>query len=142
MTTRRRRTEKAYEHHRKSTKPSTCNFCRFHIGDGEVVREAKHFWIVENIFGYDLWDGLDVNEHLMVVPKAHKDSIAHFSPIELKEYAILLAEYEKDGYSIYARAPQNKSKTIPHQHTHFMRLGSSSKNMYLFLRKPYLLWFR
>lgn len=142
MTTRRRSVEKAYEKHRANTKPRACNFCAFHTDDGQVTREAKHFWIVKNIFGYDIWDSLDVHEHLMIVPKKHKDSLAHFSPAELKEYSELLAEYESDGYSIYSRAPQNKAKTIPHQHTHFLKLGSQTKTMYLFLRKPYLLWYR
>lgn len=140
MTFRSREAEIAYKKHRKSNASKGCPFCHFYFGDGEVVRETKHFWIAKNIFGYSIWEGLNVLDHLLITPKEHCDSLHHFTPAELKEYAELVAEYDEAGYSTYTRSFRNISKSIPHQHTHLMKLGRRHAKVSIYLQKPYVLW--
>lgn len=142
MTTRKISNEKKYIKFRKQNKVDGCNFCKFITGDGQVVHEFNHFWLVKNIFGYDVWDSFDVIDHLMLVPKKHTESISNLSDEAMLEYAKILSKYEKDGYSIYARSMQNVGKTVPHQHTHLLKLGTKQKSIYLFIRKPYILLYK
>lgn len=134
---RKRKNEKQYIQHRAG-KTNECDFCEFDISMDQVRKEYKHFWIVKNLFSYDMWDQLDVVEHLMIVPKRHVDSIAHFLDAESKEYFKTLAEYEQEGYSMYARAPQNISKSVTHQHTHLIKLGNKKKKAVFYIKKPHI----
>ena len=142
MATRRKINEKIYVSYRKNKINNDCDFCHFKITDDQVLREFKHFWLIKNIFSYDLWDSLDVLGHMLIVPKTHVESIGKLSPTALKEYGCILAEYESKGYSFYARAMGNTSKSVPHQHTHLLKLGGKKKRFFLFLKKPYILWFK
>ena len=98
--------------------------------------------IIKNIFPYDVWDGYEVSDHLMIVPKQHTETIGDFSKEELQEYVNILAKYEKMGYSIYARAPQNKRKTVPHEHTHLIMLNYDKPVKWLFNVKSKILWYK
>ena len=135
---RSRKNQKYYENY-VSTRVNACDFCHFTADLDHVLAEFPHFWIVRNLFGYDLWDGMSVGEHLMVVPKRHVDSIGHFTPDEAKEYLDILSEYEAAGYSFYGRAAQNVAKSIPHQHTHLIKLSSKKARALLYVRKPHYL---
>lgn len=138
--TRKRKNQKRYKMHAVSV-TSSCEFCDFMNGTEQVKKEYPHFWIVLNIFGYDNWDGFVVTDHLMVVPKRHVDSISHFTPTEAKSYLELLAEYEAKGYSIYARAADNKAKSIVHQHTHLIKLNSKRIKAMAFVHKPHVVMY-
>ena len=52
----------------------------------------------------------------------------------------VIAEYEEQGYSVYARAPENKQKSVAHQHTHLIKTHGKPKNMLFTSVKPYILW--
>ncbi len=95
-------------------------------------------WVVCNIFPYDVWDTSTVKDHLMIVPKRHVDSVSHFKRTEQTEFMALLGKYEAKGYSVYARAPTNKMKSVTHQHTHLIKLGPKVRNL-LYIEKPRLL---
>lgn len=142
MATRNRKNEKIYIAHRRNKTSDGCDFCKFRIGDDQVVAEHEYFWIVKNIFGYDLWDSLDVHEHLMIVPKEHIESIALLGADASREFMSVLADYEAKGYAFYGRPMKSVSKSVPHQHTHLLKLGSKRKKFFVFLQKPYLLWFK
>jgi diadenosine tetraphosphate (Ap4A) HIT family hydrolase len=135
--TRRRNSQKRYNSHLKRTKKNACEFCAFTAKSSQVIEDFSSFWVVRNIFGYDIWDGCGVEDHLMVVPKRHVDSISHFMNKEMLEYAKLLQKYESKGYSIYSRAAENITKSIPHQHTHFIKLDNKRKKALFYLRKPH-----
>lgn len=124
--------------HAKKVK-GTCEFCTFNLKLPQVLKENTCFWIVRNIFPYDTWDTGSVSKHLMIVPKRHVDSIAHFNIDERREYVKLLAKYEKQGFSIYARAADNAMKSIAHQHTHLIKLDNKLKRFILWSKKPRLL---
>jgi len=141
---RKRSTELRYNTHRKRNSHSddVCDFCNFTVELKQIVAETKHFWISDNIFPYDLWDDHEVAEHLIVVPKQHTESIQTFGTEQKTEFVDILGAYETDGYSIYARAPSNKSKTVPHQHTHLIKLQGTAKRIRIHTVKPYFLWYK
>lgn len=135
---RKPKNEKKYLRH-IAHKQTDCDFCNFSIQSEQVVAEHVRFWLVINLFPYDMWDGMGVVEHLLLVPKRHVDSIAHFKPSESKEFVALLARYEAVGYSLYARAPQSTAKSIPHQHTHLIKMNDKKVKALLYIRKPHML---
>jgi len=135
---RKRKTEKRYKQYARQ-RTNDCDFCEFSTDLDHVIAEYPHFWVVTNMFSYDIWDGISVVEHLMVVPKRHVDGIGHFGGAESKEFLKIISQYESDGYSIYARAAQNIAKSIPHQHTHLIKLGNKKARALLFVHKPHVL---
>lgn len=134
---RNRHHQKAYDIYRFKNPPAGCQFCAFASGAEHIKRTYPLFWVVENLFPYHVWDGSRTGEHLLLVPKRHVDSISHFTTAELREYAKILAEFESSGYSIYARAAQNKRKSVVHQHTHFIEVGEPITSQ-LYLKKPHI----
>lgn len=133
---RNRAHQKAYNEYRRYKTPG-CQFCEFTIDLDHVLEEYQLFWIVRNLFPYHIWDGSRTGEHLMIVPKRHVDTIAHFTDEERIAYMDLLAYYESAGYSIYLRSTQSGRKTVAHQHTHLIEVGESIKAQ-LFIEKPHI----
>ena len=135
---RKRSSHKTYVTH-LSTNDKACIFCDFSLKDAQVLHAYQHFWLVKNIFPYDIWDDNDVVGHMMIVPKRHVVSLSELRSPESTELFTIIASREKDGYSLYARAPQNIAKSILHQHTHLIKLGKTRKKFKLYLRKPHVL---
>lgn len=106
------------------------------------MKDAGTFWLVANIFPYTIWDNFYVDEHLMLVPKRHIDSIGRFTDEELQTYGELLAEYEDDGYSVYGRAASNSAKSVTHQHTHLIKVSSRRVKTLIFLDRFNFTMFR
>jgi len=121
---------------------SGCDFCALTMEHEHVFTETNHFWIIGNLFPYDLWDDREVAEHLLIVPKQHTESVHTFCAEQKAEYVDIIGEYEVQGYSIYARAPSNKAKTVPHQHTHLIKLRGDAKRIRIHNAKPYFLWYK
>ena len=103
----------------------------------QVVGETAHCLIIKNRFGYNFWDGCGVDDHLMVIPKRHVDSLANLSDEEKIDYMNQVARFESSGYSIYARAQGSKSRSMAHQHTHFIKVDGKAKKMMIYLNKPH-----
>ena len=95
--------------------------------DDSVIEKFEHFVLVENLFPYQIWDGFEVEKHLLLIPKRFTETISDFSPAEKEEYFEILSKYEALGFSIYARAAQNVRKTVKHQHTHLLKMDFSKK---------------
>lgn len=87
--------------------------------------------MTENLYGYALWDGSPIEEHLLLIPNRHIDTISALEPSELAEWSQLARDYEHRGYSLYARAAQNKAKSVTHQHAHLVRVGDRPKHLRL-----------
>lgn len=117
---------------------SDCPFCAPKFAS-EALREDDYFYIVPNLTKYDLWELHDVTDHLMIVPKKHHKSLATFSDKERIAYVNTMAEYEKDGYSIYARGKGFIRRSAEHQHTHLIKTSNKEPRFALMLIKPYLL---
>jgi diadenosine tetraphosphate (Ap4A) HIT family hydrolase len=139
MATRSPKEEKVYKAHRKNEHSKTsCIFCDIGPGHMQLVRETKSFKIVRNIFPYSHWDGQDVVDHLMIVPKLHTDTLSDLQSHEAIEYVELMSSYESQGYNVYARAPQSNRKTVVHQHTHLIKLNGKNRKFLLYLEKPHV----
>lgn len=133
---RSRKTEKAYASYLKQLPTGICIFCE---GHSEVLLEDyKLFKVIQNIFPYAVWDGQKVTDHIMVTPKMHCDSIAHFTEEMVAEMHKLISKYEARGYNVYARAPSSAMKSIAHQHTHLIKTEGRTKRVILLSRKPYI----
>ncbi len=128
--------EKLYRKHQKKNLVVSCSFCEIDEGHEQFVEGLRFFKIIKNRYPYTFWDGQDVIEHLMLVPRKHADQLAFASDEEKLEYVDTLSRYEKNGYNIYARAPQSIMKSITHQHTHFIKPGGPIRRFVLAIRKP------
>lgn len=138
-----RKTQKQYvDHVQKQPKDSGCPFCVFTPQHDEVVRDEELFWVARNSFPYATWDGLYVDEHLMLIPKRHTVSVGTFTDSERSAFAKLVGEYENNGYSIYGRAAENAAKSVAHQHTHLLKITPRRVNTLFFSDRLKLTLFR
>lgn len=133
---RSRKEEKAYMKYLRELTPGLCVFCESYRQ--ELVREGKYFKAIRNIYPYSFWDGHAVDDHLLVVPKWHTDTLANLTGEQAVEFLNLVSEFENIGYNVYARAPGSQSKSIVHQHTHLIKTHGRSKRVLLHTRKPYM----
>lgn len=133
--TRSRAEESRYQRHLKASHDKPCNFCNPKLD--EVLSQTDNFMILQNIYGYSVWDGQRVLDHLLVVPRSHIDSLGQFSPQMWDHFHDLIAAYEQKGYSIYARAPLSTAKSVVHQHTHLIRTDGRPIKLILWNRKPF-----
>ncbi len=104
----------------KMNLPKECPFCV--LGDRSIAEAFKHFNILYALFPYSRWDDRPVKHHLMAVPKRHHTIFEEFSDKEARELLHIMTVYEKRGYSVYARAPQDTTRSVSHQHTHLLLL--------------------
>lgn len=139
---RKRASQRHYVKHLANIAKDVCNFCLLTPKSKQTLVSSQHFNIVKNIFGYDIWDGCRVIDHLMIVPKRHIHSLSELTKNEKMQYVTLLCEYERDGYSVYSRSPDNITKSIAHQHTHLIKLDKKRVEAILYLRKPHVMLFK
>ena len=132
--------QRAYNSYQAEQVPGECAFCSVPEGQtGDIVEEGTAVLVVQNRFGYAVWDGCAVLEHLMVIPREHRNTLGSFTKEELHEWTAVCSRYEADGYSLYTRSPDNITKSVAHHHTHFIRLGKRRKKWIFYLRKPHIL---
>lgn len=111
---------------------TSCDLCRtaeekpraIKIGGKTLELVEKHIALVDNDYPYVVYDGYEVFEHRMVVPKSHHAELKDFFPEEYAGYmgamAIIMQEYDLT----FTRSPQNNGSSIKgHLHTHAMKLG-------------------
>ncbi|MGB4768319.1 MAG: hypothetical protein WBP22_03610 [Candidatus Saccharimonas sp.] len=118
-----------------------CDLCNIETSASKIIAEYPLFMVITNAFPYAIWEGGLLNEHLMLVPKRHTESIATFTPEENAEFLQLLSEYDQQGYSYYGRAAGSPYKSIPHQHTHLMQVGTPITRQ-IYNRRPYINFFK
>lgn len=142
MPFRRRSTEKSYLRYLKeeTLAADNCPFCD--IKNRKILYEGKAFRVVENIYPYDIWDDLKVLDHLLIVPRRHIAKIADFTKAEDGEYMKIVHDFDKKGYSLYARSAGNSSKSIVHQHSHLIKTANKKISFWLYLHRPYLFFTR
>lgn len=132
--------QREYDKYRSKNPSGNCQFCTLAEDaplEGSLIEEHPRFWVVTAKFPYYIWDGAKAGQHLLVVPKRHVDSIAHFDRAERADYIDVLAEWEARGFSLYARAPQSAKKSVVHQHTHLIEVGKTIKSQF-YLAKPFI----
>ena len=132
--------QRDYLNYLRSVTNIACVFCAMATEEPRsIIEDNAYTLVVKNRFGYTVWDGCEVLEHLMIIPKAHKDTLQSFTKKEVDEWSKVCARYEMQGYSLYTRSPDNITRSILHHHTHFIRLGKRRKKYILYLRKPHIL---
>lgn len=129
---------KLYRQHLKQVKLEKlgCAFCAIDSKDKQFISQTKHLKVIHNIFPYSIWDNQTVRDHLMVVPKDHVHTLANLGHEALLELAKVISKYEREGYCIYARPSGSVLKSIPHQHTHLLKLSNRRIKALLYMFKP------
>lgn len=136
-----RKTFKKYRA-RKTLSSGVCPFCAVSTKE-RIIRETKYSYIVANLTSYDLWENLDVTEHLLLIPKKHVRSLTELSSVESLDIMKLISEYQSNNYNVYARAVDGIMGSVEHQHTHLIRTKNIRRaKLVLFIRKPYWLFKR
>lgn len=137
----RSRTEKqTYLRHLAAHRNDPCPFCN--PVPEQTVKQAKHFYVIENIFPYSFWDWHRVTDHLMIVPRKHVEAIGRLSDAAKIEFVGLVDEFEGKGYNIYSRTPGSPVKSVPHQHTHCIKTDNRTVTLLAMLTKPYIRFLR
>ncbi len=139
---RSRHNEKLYKTYSAKRCGKGCDFCSIAKGDPQFVAETMSFKVIRNKFPYVFWDDQAVEEHLMVVPKQHAESLASFTLEQAVEYLKLISDHEMNGYHAYVRAVKSISRSIFHQHTHLIKGMGKPKKIVLQVEKPHILFMR
>jgi diadenosine tetraphosphate (Ap4A) HIT family hydrolase len=129
---RNRKSHKRYDKHNQVG----CPFCESYKKP-RLIKATTHAQVVKSDFPYDFWEGKDVLEHLMVLPKRHVASLQELKDEELLDVMKLIAEYEADNYNVYARGVANATRSVVHQHTHLIKATNTEPKMYIYIPKPY-----
>lgn len=136
ITWRSRKDQRTYDLKLQSATTDECYFCAANHVSVSTVAATKHFIISRNTFPYKVWDGCGVIDHLILSPRRHINALSELSTDEQVDYMAQLARYEAKGYSVYTRSPTNRSRSIAHQHTHFILTDNQPKTWLFYLRKP------
>jgi hypothetical protein len=105
-----------------------------------IIKEFEHSLLVHNRYPYDLWEGREVIEHRMIMPKRHLTGFGEFSSAEKHEIFEQIAQHEAEGFDVYARSVHSTERSVRlHQHTHLIKVQPHRPKFILFLLKPYLL---
>lgn len=136
------RSRDTHKNYSNSPKQKACPFCEVKPTDERVLEADKNVKLIRNIYPYEWWDRCKVVDHLLITPNKHTDKLADLSEATIVEYMKIASKYEKQGYSLYARAPGNKRKTQLHQHMHLIKTDNKPRGIAFFLKKPYITWYR
>lgn len=125
MTLREPRVQKQYDDDRSMLRQKygthiPCLLCN---RSRKTIRHSTDTMVVTtNDYPYIQFDGMVVEEHLMLIPKRHEASMGGFTGAERREYLQLLALYHQKGYTSMTRSLTDTNRTVPeHIHTHLLR---------------------
>ena len=124
---------------RGDDKRGDCSFCSDTTLADRVIKATSAMYVLPNRTYYDMFEGLRVQDHLMVIPRRHVETIRDFTKQEKLEMMELIGEYEAEGYSVYARGVGSINRSVKHQHTHLIKLRNVRPKFIFFLYKPYFL---
>lgn len=111
--------QKIYAVEMETRDPNKCNFCE--LGSQRVIGYFATHAVIENLYPYELFDDMIVEDHLLIVPRRHIVGINEFTDEERTDFLDTVSEFEEEGYTLFARAPQNKAKSVVHQHSHLVK---------------------
>lgn len=101
-----------------------CVFCSA-TKQQKALHTTETMLVLKNDYPYSRFDGLEVKNHLMIVPRRHHKSIGVFNDMERKEYLHLVAVYHARGYATMTRSSTDTHRSVPaHLHTHLFRYGA------------------
>lgn len=128
--------EKTYQRRQQPATSTRCYFCTLQRNAAQTITTTRHCIISRNTFPYQVWDGCGVKDHLLLSPQRHVNSLAELSLKERTDYINQVLHYEAKGYSIYTRSPSNASRSIAHQHAHFILTDNKPKKWLFYVRRP------
>jgi diadenosine tetraphosphate (Ap4A) HIT family hydrolase len=123
--------------HQDIAQKRSCPFCDVNQLE-DIPEENSTMRVIRNRKMYDLFEGVKVEDHLMITPKHHRENFASFTKAERDDYFSLLASYESNGYSVYSRGVGSKTRSIKHLHTHLLLLTTPRVKAMLYLDAPYM----
>ncbi|OGY09713.1 MAG: hypothetical protein A2700_00570 [Candidatus Blackburnbacteria bacterium RIFCSPHIGHO2_01_FULL_44_64] len=125
--------EVTYQNSRKTEEG--CYFCN-PIPES-IVKTFKNFYVAKNNYPYDIWDYLEVSEHLLLVPKAHMTGFKGMDKDSREEYFNVITDYSEQGYDVFTRATNSLIKTQPHLHTHLIKRTQKRIKNLKYQKDPY-----
>ena len=135
-----RKTRKEYSRLTRADNASgLCAFCADVGLPQRAVEQTDTMYVIPNRTSYDMFEGLRVDEHLMVIPKRHVETLDDFTDQEKLEAMSIAGNYEKQGYSVYSRGVGSITRSVNHQHTHLIKLRNVRTRIFFFIRKPHIL---
>lgn len=105
----------------------------------DIVHEGKTMRVIRNRVPYDLFEDLKVQDHVMLVPKAHRTGYKEFTDEEKIEYIDLAAKYEDDFYNLYTRARGTSTRSVTHLHSHLVQTKGQRLKFVIYSSKPFFL---
>ena len=115
-----------------------CPFCDPATATSAVF-EDDLIYIVPNLTQYDLWELHEVEDHLLIIPKRHAETLNELTASERLAIMDQAAIYESKGYSIYARGVGFIKRSVKHQHTHLIKVTNKKPRIAIYLQRPYYL---
>ncbi|KKR81087.1 MAG: hypothetical protein UU73_C0003G0040 [Candidatus Daviesbacteria bacterium GW2011_GWA1_41_61] len=134
---RTKKSEDRYQQYRKTE--SRCPFCT--LSGERIIEETKSFYLIKNIYGYDIWDRRKVKIHLLLISKNHIAALQEIEKDMVQEYTDILKKYSERGFDIFTRATVSLTKSQPHFHTHLIKTTGRLLKSVHFNEDPYFLHF-
>jgi diadenosine tetraphosphate (Ap4A) HIT family hydrolase len=116
-----------------------CTFCVSETRQ-KIIDENQTMFVIPNRVSYDLFEGLEIDEHMMIIPKRHIENMTDLTKDERRDFADMICKYEGKGYSFYGRGVGSIHRSVAHQHTHLLKMKPIKPRFYMYLRRPYLLF--
>jgi hypothetical protein len=66
----------------------------------QIRQRGDLFYVINNIFPYQMWDRFEVEDHVMVNPFRHARRIQDLTSDERLEWIDIVGQYEERGYSL------------------------------------------
>lgn len=117
-----------------------CDFCD--PSAIAIISQTENFYIIKNIFPYNIWDRRKVKTHLLVASKGHLRGLEEISAKLLKEYITILKNYSGEGFDMFTRSTESVIKTVEHFHTHLIKTYGKKLEEVNFTADPYELNFK
>ena len=87
----------------------------------EYSSDTMH--IMANDYPYYMFDGRQVDNHLMLVPKRHVRDLGELDDRERAEYWQLYLKFSDSGYNTMTRPTGSNRRSVPgHVHTHLIKI--------------------
>lgn len=114
-----------------------CTYCNDPTFKKRTVKETDTMRLIYIRTKYDIFEGRPVEDHFMIVPKRHIESLGESTEQEKLELLMLVSEYEIKGFNVYMRGAGSVSRSVEHQHTHLIKLKEKRTKFLLYIAKPY-----
>lgn len=114
-----------------------CTYCNDPTFEKRTVEQTDTMRLIYIRTKYDIFEGRPVQEHYMIVPKRHVETLNDFTDQEKIDMTTLAGKYEAKGFNVYMRGVKSVSRSVEHQHTHLIKLKEKRTKFLLYIAKPY-----